>query len=142
MKKNLGLLLQLGHTVPPQRGFQVYDGDLEKFPYPFRDNEVHILIIPHIVEHLDHKVVWKFFDECWRIIKPNGQMAISTPYAGSSFYFSDPTHCTPFSERSFAYLDPEFPSYRVYKPKPWRIEKGNPSWHTEGNLECLLIPRK
>lgn len=142
MKKDSGILLQLGHTTPRQRGFQVYDGNLEKFPYPFKNNEVHLINAPHIIEHINYKIIWKFFDECWRILKASGQLAVSCPYAGSSAFFSDPTHCTAFSEKSFAYLDPDYAPYQIYKPKPWRIEKGNPVWHTEGNLECLLMPRK
>ena len=142
MKKSFGLLIQLGHTVPCQKGFQVFDRELERFPYPFKDSEAHIIIAPHVVEHIKPWLIWKFFDECWRILKPTGQLAVSTPYAGSAVFFADPTHCTGFNERSFAYLDPDHPAYQVYKPKPWRIEKGNPVWKSEGNLECLLLPRK
>src|SRR2546421_152960 len=41
----------------------------------------------------DNKPVFlRFMDECWRIMKPGGQLMITTPYAGSFGFWQDPTH--------------------------------------------------
>lgn len=138
---NSGLLLDIGKGEVA-RGFTRGTFDLEKFPWPVLDDSVHILIGSHVIEHIKPWLIMQFFDELWRVIKPSGQVALSTPYAGSAAWWSDPTHCTGFNERSFTYLDPEQEAYNTHKPKPWRIEKGNPIWQVNGNLEVLLMPRK
>ena len=144
MKKNLGLMLQIGGNGNLNKGFQQCVIRADGFPYfsDLKDNECHIILVPHYVEHLKPWEVIRFMSECWRILKVNGQLAISTPYAGSPGWWSDPTHCTGWNEHSFAYFDPDFEAYNHYKPKPWKIEKGNPIWQNTGNLECLLRPRK
>ena len=35
----------------------------------------------------------RFMDEVWRILKPEGQFMISIPFAGSTGYWQDPSHC-------------------------------------------------
>lgn len=136
-----GLLLDIGRGKV-QRGFTRIDLDLENFPWPLEDDSVHILIGSHIIEHVQPQNVWKFFNELWRIVKPSGQVALSTPYAGNQAWWSDPTHCCGFNERSFFYLDPTFEEFTMYHPRPWKIEKGNPTWKVDGNLEILMYPIK
>lgn len=69
--------------------------NLEKFPWPFPDNSVDLIIASQLVEHIEpHGGIFiKFMDEAWRILKNKGQFMIATPYAGSIGYFQDPTHC-------------------------------------------------
>ena len=86
-----------------------------------------------------------FMDECWRILKPDGQFMIAVPYAGSTGYFQDPTHVNPINEVTWAYFDPLEPNtdgqlYRIYEPKPWKI--GPSAWNQFGNIETLLIKRR
>lgn len=147
-----GLLLHLGTNVQPPKGFIVMapNGiypvdiahDFESFPWPLEDNSVHICLGPHVIEHIKPWLIIQFFDELWRILKPEGQVALSTPYAGSPGYFGDPTHCCGFNERSFSYFTPDYQAYLQHKPKPWNIEKGYPTWRCDGNLEVLMRPRK
>lgn len=144
-----GMLLHLGRNVEPPKGFVVMGNgdsdiihDFEVFPWPLEDNSVHICVGPHVIEHLKPWNVIAFFDELWRVIKPDGQLVLSTPYAGSPAYWSDPTHCCGWNERSFAYFTPEYESYQRYKPKPWKLEKGFPTWNVLSNLEVILRPQK
>jgi hypothetical protein len=84
-------------------------------------------------------------DEWWRIMKIGGQLMISTPYAGSSSFWQDPTHIKGWIEATPEYFDPFGPMskgvlYKVYYPKPWKVEKN--TWDLSGTLEVLMIKRQ
>lgn len=99
--------------------------DLERFPWPFSDNEFDYARCSHVVEHITpHKGVFiEFMNEAWRILKEGAQLVIATPYAGSTGYWQDPTHINPCNEYTFEYFDPTCVNgfYNIYKPKPWKI---------------------
>lgn len=141
MKTKLGLLIFLGNGESP-KGFSRASFDLEKFPYPFKADSVHICLAPHVLEHVKPWLIFRVFNELHRILKRDGQLAVSMPYAGSAAYWGDPSHCTGFNERSFCYLNPEHPVFDQKKVKPWAIEKGNPVYQLNGNIECVLRPVK
>ncbi len=104
-KYNQGIKLDLGCGENKQEGFVGIDirklkgvdivHDLEKFPYPLPDECASLAIASHLVEHINpHKGVFiDFMNEVWRLLKPNGEFIIGTPYAGSPGYYQDPTHC-------------------------------------------------
>ncbi len=91
----------------------------------------------------------RFMDEIWRIMKPEGQLMITTPYAGSFGFWQDPTHIKGFNEATWAYFDPMVPLDRsnpslgglwnIYEPSPWRISVN--TWHANGNAEIVLVKR-
>jgi hypothetical protein len=84
----------------------------------------------------------RFMNEVWRIMKVDGQFAISCPHGYSSGYLQDPTHCNALNEYTWAYFDPEEGNgllYNIYKPKPWRINYL--SWQPTGNIEVVLKKR-
>ncbi len=144
-----GLLLQLGRAVEAPKGFVTMadEGnivqDFETFPWPIENDSVHICLAPHVVEHIKPWKIVEFFNEAWRIVKPGGQFGVSTPYAGSPAYWMDPTHCTGFNERSFAYFTPEFQdAFKRHDARPWLIEKGYPIWSCLQSVECLMRPIK
>jgi hypothetical protein len=148
-KQDKGILLDIGLTDTKQGNFirrakRKGPGvdivhDLEKFPWPLDDNSCLMILAAHIIEHIKPWLVVPWMDELWRVMKANGQLAISTPYPNSSLWQQDPAHCGHLNELSFAYFDPAFPKlYEIHKPKPWKIEKGSPVWKSDGNIECLL----
>jgi len=116
--------------------------DLEVFPYPLPDECCLTIVGSHIVEHIKPWLMIDFMDELWRIMKVDGRLALSTPYAGSFGYWQDPTHCNGCNEATWTYFDPDLPLYTIYKPKPWKLVKGFPSWQVSGNLEVVLEKRK
>lgn len=69
--------------------------DLKQYPWPFDDNSVDEIICEHFIEHLDGLERLPFFDECWRIMKPEATMLCITPGAFTSRYMQDPTHKFP-----------------------------------------------
>lgn len=83
----------------------------------------------------------RFMDECWRVMKVDGQLAMVLPYAGSIGFYQDPSHAAPITEATFFYFDPEHDSkvWHVYKPKPWKIELN--TYQVNGNLEVVLSKR-
>jgi predicted SAM-dependent methyltransferase len=80
--------------------------DLTVFPYPIEDESVDAIFSSHFVEHLDGFERMKFFDECYRILKPGGKMRHLHPYYKSVRAVQDPTHkWPPLSENSYLYWD-------------------------------------
>jgi hypothetical protein len=143
-----GIRLDIGCGYTPQKGFVTLDKspdvkpdivhDLEVFPYPLPDGCCLMIVGSHIIEHIKPWLTLDFINELWRIMKVGGQLAMSTPWAGSTGYYQDPTHCNPCNAATFQYFDPRYPLYQVYKPKPWLIEKGFPTWQMNGSLEVIL----
>lgn len=113
--------------------------DLEVFPWPLEDECCSVIVASHILEHIKPWLTLDIFNEMWRVMKPGGQLAIALPYAGSPGFWQDPTHCNGFNEATFQYFDPAYPLYQIYKPKPWRIEKGFPVWQATGQLEVMMV---
>lgn len=118
--------------------------NLEEFPWDLPDDCAKLVIASHLVEHIDpaQGKFLKFMDECWRILKPDGELAIVTPYAGSPGYWQDPTHVNPCSHATWFYFDPLHASglYYIYRPKPWKIKINK--WSLTGNMEVVLIKRR
>ena len=115
--------------------------DLEKLPYPLPDESCLSIIGSHIVEHIKPWLMIDFMNELWRITKPNGQLFFVHPYGVNPLFVQDPTHCNPCSEATWQYFDPDWPLYKVYEPKPWKLENG-PVWQNDGLMQVLFRKRK
>lgn len=156
-KNNKGIYLDIGCGENKQSGFVGIDyrgldsvdivHNLEEFPWPLPNECTSLAVASHVVEHINPaggKFI-EFMNEVWRILKPEGEFAIGTPYAGSPGYWQDPTHCNPCSEVTFDYFDPlgslsQGQLYKIYRPLPWKIKIN--TWHSTGNLEVVLIKRR
>jgi len=103
--------------------------DLTMYPYPFEDSSVDEIYCSHYVEHIPHLGIQaalkesvsfedfkekllndkdgfiKFFDEIYRILKPNGKATIIAPHYMSVRAFGDPTHHRYVGDFSFLYLN-------------------------------------
>jgi SAM-dependent methyltransferase len=95
----------------------------------------------YIGEYDNGPIFLRMMNEIWRIMKPFGQLIISTPYGLNKGYFQDPTHNNPIIPATFAYFDPlaGTPLYAVYEPAPWRIVKLY--YDLNGNIEAALERR-
>lgn len=146
--KHSGILLDIGCGENKQSGFIGMDKrelpdvdivhDLEVFPYPLEDESCLTIIGSHIAEHIKPWLTIDFFDELWRLLKVNGQLALSMPYGGSPPFWQDPTHCNGFIESTFQYFDPLYPLFYIYRPRPWKIESGFPCWQVSGIIEIMM----
>src|SRR3989304_5425818 len=131
--------------IEPGLGVDVVH-DLETYPWPFPSGCANLLVASHIVEHINPVKggFIKWMDEAWRVLKPGGQLMISTPYGGSMGYWQDPSHVNGCNEVTWYYFDPlqridTQDLYHLYEPAPWKVE--NVGWVADSNLEVLLVKR-
>ncbi len=76
--------------------------NLNKSPYPFKDNFADEILMDNVLEHLDD--IPSTMIELHRIMKKNGILKIIVPYAKSDWAFQDPTHKHFFTEKSMDYF--------------------------------------
>jgi hypothetical protein len=160
-----GIRLDVGAGRFPEPGFVGMDvrdfpdldyiqHDFNVFPWPLPDECVIQALARHVVEHIpphDFGFI-NWMNELWRVMKPDAQFAAVMPYAGSSGYWQDPTHCNPCNENTFRYFDPlerkKTGLYGIYKPKPWKIvvnkttDEEEIHFHPSTTLEVLLTKRR
>lgn len=54
------------------------DCDITK-PLPYASNTVGFILVEHGSEHVTHQQAWRFFEECYRILKPGGVLRVAIP---------------------------------------------------------------
>lgn len=128
-KPMLRLDLACGQT--PAEGYEGVDlyapgakhkWDLQKYPWPVEDSSVEAIRCSHYIEHIPCDVVrggsrygqdalFAFFDECYRILCPGGELHISCPCARNNRAFQDPTHRRFIVAETFLYMN-----------RDWRIQ--------------------
>lgn len=108
--------------------------DWTEYPWPFRTNSVLTIVARNVVACVDpaYGGFIRWMNECWRILKPDRQMLIETPYPDSPDYRADPTYVNECSERTWWYFAPAvnaerldgttWTPYAAYEPAPWHIE--------------------
>jgi len=98
--------------------------DVNRHPWPLPDECCIMVVCSHFVEHIppclfdEKRGTWfpflEFMNEVWRIMKPDGELAIATPHGYSIGFLQDPTHVAAMHEATWAYFDPlERPRRRV-----------------------------
>ncbi len=74
--------------------------------WPWASESVEEIHCSHFLEHLEPKERIHFVNECYRILKPGGQVRIIVPHWASERAMGDLTHSAhPVSEMWFYYLD-------------------------------------
>lgn len=73
--------------------------DLEKFPYPFKDNSFDEVYMSHVLEHLADPI--KILREIIRISKDKAIITIKVPHAYSYANVASIQHKANFTENSF-----------------------------------------
>jgi SAM-dependent methyltransferase len=75
--------------------------DLDRYPWPFRDESVDEIFMAHCLEHLvDHNRAMK---EIHRILAKGGVVKIEVPHFTWQLAYQDPTHRHFFGFNTFAY---------------------------------------
>ena len=103
MKLNLGSGSKILKDYVNVDKFQYYNPDvvhdLEKFPYPFKDNSVDEILLSHVLEHIGQNpdVFNNIIKEFYRICKNNSIIDIRVPHPRHDDFISDPTHVRPIT---------------------------------------------
>ena len=113
IKKQKLIKLDLGCGQNKQQGFIGADivklpgvdqvVDLEKFPWPWKDESVEEVFSSHYIEHTSDMI--SFMEELYRILVVGGRATIYAPYYSSMRAWQDPTHKRAISEASFLYYN-------------------------------------
>ncbi len=136
--------LDLACGQTPREGFEGVDAyapnpkhkvDLLQFPWPWQDSSVDEIFCSHFIEHIPMEeragkdLFFCFFDECYRILKPNGIMTVICPSARSNRAFMDPTHRRFIVGESFLYLSDS-----------WRKKNKLDHYHVNCNFHAQVSP--
>ena len=97
--------------------------DIEIFPWPFASDCFHKAIMNHVMEHMKPWLVMDIMNEIWRILDKDGQLELVMPIAGSTAFYSDPTHIKSWNIHTVSYFDIKNNFWKIYKPKPWVVLK-------------------
>ena len=93
--------------------------NLNKFPYPFKDNEFDEVYTSHVLEHLNDLV--KVMKELKRICKSEARIIIRVPHFSCGVSYRDPTHKRLFSYFTFEYFTEDcfygLPKFKIVKRK-------------------------
>ncbi len=74
--------------------------DLNKIPYPFKENSINVIFMKQVLEHLDHPI--KILKELIRICKNGAKIMIYAPHATSYAHISGIEHRGLFTEHTFS----------------------------------------
>lgn len=98
--------------------------DIGKDKWPWKDNSVDEVHCAHLLEHLTNfngkyeRI--HFFNELHRVLKKGAKATLIFPHWCSNRYYGDPTHCEPFSEMGFYYLDKDWRATQApHTDKKW-----------------------
>jgi len=106
-------------------------GSAESIPVATRS--IDVVVSFETVEHLDEPE--KFVEECWRVLKPDGVLVMSTPNREVYNHpdpAADPKDANPFHKIEYSYqeftglLRPWFDSLKVYSQWPRTISRWSP----------------
>lgn len=108
--------------------------DLNKFPYPFKDNEFDVVEADHLLEHLEDP--FRVMKEIHRICKNGGSVIIKVPHFSRGFTHSE--HKRGFDVSFPYYFQKSFVSYQGVE---FELKNMKLSWFAQPYLKRLLLPR-
>lgn len=86
--------------------------DLTQFPYPFEDNSFDLIWCSHFLEHFQD--LPRIMEEFYRLLKPDGRVAINTPHFSSAEAYRHWQHCHYFAKGSFDYFCEDSHEWEFY----------------------------
>lgn len=107
--------------------------DLNRFPYPFEDNEFDLIEASHILEHLNDP--FKVMKELHRISKNNALIIIRVPHFSRGF--THPEHKRGFDVSFPYYFNPSFKA--GYQGFTLKCEKMKFSWFAQPYLKKTVL---
>ena len=92
--------------------------DLDRFPYPFRDNSFASVRAIHVIEHVSDVI--RAMEEFYRIAAPGGRVVLVTPHYTDFSSFCDPTHRWHLNSFSFRYFGENHGGFGYYTQARFR----------------------
>jgi len=82
------------------KGLKAEQGEVLSHLASLEDNSLHVISAFHVIEHLPFEQLVYLFDECLRVLKPEGKIIFETPNpenltVGAYTFYLDPTHQNP-----------------------------------------------
>jgi SAM-dependent methyltransferase len=93
---------------------------------PMDDDSVDVAIAWHVLEHIGRQGEtdgwFTFWEDLYRVLKPNGWLYAECPYHSSVWAWADPTHTRAISEHALVFFNQD--SYRIHGSmiSPYRIQ--------------------
>ena len=118
--------------------------DLNELPWPWPDNSFDLIWAWSVLEHLKLNLL-ESLDECWRILRPKGQIYLKIPYWKSDVSYNDPTHRWAFGLNCLDQFDPDTwrgKTYSYYTPRKWKLIKRPEPNHCQSSIIATLEVRK
>lgn len=78
--------------------------DIEKDKFPFKDNSIDAIDSESMFEHLTSRGLFHCIDECWRVLKPKGQIRITVPKFPCGISVLHPDHKRFFIPDTFSFF--------------------------------------
>lgn len=97
--------------------------DLNVFPWPWEDETFDLIVARAVLEHLRCTLI-ESVNECWRLLRPGGELALKLPFWNHANSYADPTHYWKFSLQSPEIFDPATDygrEYSFYTDRKWQI---------------------
>lgn len=130
-------MLNLGAGTRPEPGAVNHDRtkhgphidvahDLNVLPWPWLEASFDRIIARSVLEHLRLNLV-EAADECWRVLRPGGELYLKLPHWRHDNAYTDPTHYWRYSLHSCDVLDPDTEmgrEYGFYTDRKWAIVRG------------------
>lgn len=111
--------------------------DLNKFPYPFKNNTFDEVFADNVLEHLND--AQKPLEELSRICKNGAIIDIIVPLAPTMFAFRDPTHKLFFTYRTFEYFTKEETALNHYTKARFKIVSRKIIFHNRLGFMTWII---
>ncbi len=92
--------------------------DLDRLPYPFRDNSFDQIRVIHVIEHVSNVI--KAMEEFHRLGRPGARVILATPHYTDFSSFCDPTHKWHLNSFSFRYFGPDDAGFGYYTRAKFR----------------------
>src|SRR3990167_5460186 len=97
--------------------------DIEILPWLIPSESFNEARMSHVMEHLKPWLIIDIMNEIWRILIIGGQLELIMPIAGSTAFYSDPTHIKSWNIHTVSYFDINNNFWKIYQPKPWKVLK-------------------
>lgn len=126
----------IGMDICPFEGVDIV-WDIEHFPWPLANECCSEILMDQVFGLIEPRYRLAVMNELWRIAKPECQVNIRVPHAGSTAAGQDPEVYTCPNQVTFWYFDRRHPRYEEYNPLPWYVVKQFIDWSDQINVTLL-----